>query len=191
MIFRLREIPLRLGEEEYQLAEKVALLLNIPVTDIVDWKIVRKGIDARRKPDVLRVYTVDFTVIDPVPLLPMQKENPCLIVVEKTATEDVRLLAKNLQVVVVGMGPAGLFAALRLAESGVSVTLVERGKPVAARLQDVRNFRQKKIFDAESNIQFGEGGAGAFSDGKLTSRLNHPLTRQVLERLVAFGAPEE
>ncbi|MBE9486984.1 MAG: NAD(P)/FAD-dependent oxidoreductase [Chloroflexi bacterium] len=191
MTFRLREIPLRLGEEEYQLAEKVALLLNIPVTDIVDWKIVRKGIDARRKPDVLRVYTVDFTVINPVSLLPMQKENHCLTVVEKTATADVRLLAKNLQVVVVGMGPAGLFAALRLAESGVSVTLVERGKPVAARLQDVRNFWQQKIFDAESNIQFGEGGAGAFSDGKLTSRLNHPLTRQVLERLVAFGAPEE
>ena len=89
------------------------------------------------------------------------------------------------------MGPAGLFAAKRLAECGVRVTLVERGRPVEQRVRDVERFWADGGLDVESNVQFGEGGAGTFSDGKLSTRLNHPWLRHVLETLVACGASDE
>lgn len=191
MILRLREVPLRLDEEEQDLPEKVAELLNLTAAEIRDWKIVRKGIDARRKPDVLRIYTVEFSVAEEAVLPGKQRENSRLTSVEPLPTPEVFSLRTQPRVVVVGMGPAGLFAALRLAEAGARVTLVERGQPVEQRLRDVRRFWEAGSFTPESNIQFGEGGAGTFSDGKLTSRLHHPLIRQVLETLVGFGAPDE
>ncbi|MFO7576374.1 MAG: hypothetical protein R6W66_01455 [Pelovirga sp.] len=89
------------------------------------------------------------------------------------------------------MGPAGLFCALALAEAGARVTLLERGRPVEQRLHDVRRFWEEGVFDPASNVQFGEGGAGTFSDGKLTTRLNHPGIAWVLARLVEFGAPAD
>ncbi len=89
------------------------------------------------------------------------------------------------------MGPAGLFCAMTLAESGCRVTLLERGKPVEQRLPDVRRFWEQGILEANSNVQFGEGGAGTFSDGKLTTRLNHPAISWILARLVAMGAPAD
>lgn len=191
MILRLREIPLQLGDDESLLPAAIASILGIPVAAVGTWKIVRKGIDARRKPKVLRVYTVDFEVAEAAEVLNENRANTCLIVAPEPVVEPLIRLAQSPQVLVVGMGPAGLFSALQLAQTGAQVTLVERGKPVAERLLDVQNFWHQKIFNANSNIQFGEGGAGTFSDGKLTSRLNHPLMRQVLETLVRFGAPEE
>ncbi len=191
MTLRLREIPLTLDEEEALLPSKIAAILQIPLRDIESWTIVRKGIDARRKPNVLRIYTVDFNAVDTASIIEKNKQNPCLVTVTPPAPQALIRVAQSPKVLVVGMGPAGLFAALRLAESGARVTLVERGKPVTERLQDVQNFWQHQLFNPESNIQFGEGGAGTFSDGKLTSRLNHPLMQQVLETLVRFGAPEE
>jgi uncharacterized FAD-dependent dehydrogenase len=92
-------------------------------------------------------------------------------------------------VIVVGAGPAGLFAAWHLAESGAKVTLVERGKPVETRARDFGRFRGRGLLDPESNLCFGEGGAGTYSDGKLTTRKNDPLVREVFERLVEVGAP--
>ncbi|WP_303721077.1 NAD(P)/FAD-dependent oxidoreductase [Malonomonas rubra] len=191
MILRLREVPLRLGEKEEELPNKISEILNISPQSIRSWQILRKGIDARRKPNVLRVYTVDFTLNDPAAVLANNSENKNLCEVAKTVPKKSIRLQKPIKVLVVGMGPAGLFAALQLAESGAEVVLVERGKPVPERLLDVQRFQQLRQFEPESNIQFGEGGAGTFSDGKLTSRLNHPLTRMVLETLVRFGAPEE
>ncbi len=191
MILRLREIPLALDEAESILPSKIAAILKVAVSEIVDWTIVRKGIDARRKPNVLRIYTVDFTVTNAAEIYELNKQNTCLVTVSRPTCEPLIRISQKPKVLVVGMGPAGIFAALQLAEAGAQVTLIERGKPVAERLKDVQSFWQDKIFDPESNIQFGEGGAGTFSDGKLTSRLNHPLTRQVLETLVQFGAPQE
>lgn len=191
MTLRLREIALQLDEDESSLPTKVAKILSIPIADIGAWKIVRKGIDARRKPNVLRVYTIDFDVADGSSVLSRNSENRCLVRVPEVSPEPLLRLARTPKTLVVGMGPAGLFAALQLAENGSRVTLVERGQPVARRVQDVQKFWQQKVLNPDSNIQFGEGGAGTFSDGKLTSRLNHPLTRRVLETLVRFGAPEE
>lgn len=191
MFLRLREIPLHLDEDESLLPEKIAEILSISAVDIGCWQIVRKGIDARRKPDVLRVYTVDFSVENPQALFTANETNVRLSVAPEMVPTILSKRVDTPEVMVVGMGPAGLFSALQLAESGSRVTLIERGKPVADRLQDVLDFWQQRIFNPESNIQFGEGGAGTFSDGKLTSRLNHPLMRSVLETLVRFGAPQE
>jgi len=124
-------------------------------------------------------------------VLAANNANRCLGSVPEPGPEVLLRLSRKPEVLVVGMGPAGLFAALQLAETGARVTLVERGKPVAERLADVQDFWQQRVFNPDSNTQFGEGGAGTFSDGKLTSRLNHPLTHRVLETLVRFGAPEE
>ena len=95
------------------------------------------------------------------------------------------------RVAIVGSGPAGLFAALRLAEYGIAPLLLERGKPVEERVHDVNRFWRDGTLDEESNVQFGEGGAGTFSDGKLTTRVKDPNSGYVLRRLVEFGAPAE
>ena len=191
MPLTLREIALHLDEEESSLPSKIASILDYNVEKICQWKIVRKGIDARRKPDVLRVYSVEFSCDDEHQLLSRNSHISTL-----TETKDKPIfqsypLARRTKVLVVGMGPAGLFSALLLAEAGAQVCLLERGRPVAERLQDVRSFWAGGKLKTESNIQFGEGGAGTFSDGKLTSRSNHPGMNYILQRLVEFGAPEE
>ncbi len=191
MFFRLREVSLRLGENEEALPQKIADQLEIPLAKITNIKIVRKGIDARKKPNVLRIYTIEFMVADGPALIDKHRENSYLSKVELQAEQGVFSLTKRPSILVVGMGPAGLFSALQLAEAGAQVRLIERGRPVAERFRDVRRFWNGGSLDLKSNIQFGEGGAGTFSDGKLTTRLNQPLIRQVLSSLVRFGAPEE
>ena len=191
MALRLREIVLSLDESEDSLPNKIAATLNFDVKNIKTWKIVRKGIDARRKPNVLHVYTVEFNCSEEENLLQKNNHVATLVAVKETPQLQFHSLKLKPKVLVVGMGPAGLFSALSLAEAGVQVCLIERGRPVAERLQDVNDFWSGGKLNPESNIQFGEGGAGTFSDGKLTSRLNHPAMSYVLERLVGFGAPEE
>jgi uncharacterized protein len=191
MTLRLREVPLALTEAESLLPSKVAAELGLEPQAIRDWQIVRQGIDARRKPRVLRVYTVEFSVADEAEILHRQRANPRL---EKATTPELPTVVPFVnrhRVLVVGMGPAGLFAALHLARYGLSVTLVERGRPVEERVRDVQRFWTTGELDPASNVQFGEGGAGTFSDGKLTTRVNHPWTRLVLEMLVDCGAPAE
>ena len=190
MTLRLREVQLRLGDDENQLPRRVAKLIGLSAEDVLDLKIVRKGIDARHKPDVLRVYEVEFRCRDEAALL-AKKPLPNLSLVEPLPAPVTYFLSSIPRVLVVGMGPSGLFAALKLAEQGARVHLIERGHPVEERIRKVRDFWAGGPLDPQSNIQFGEGGAGTFSDGKLNSRLNHPWMRQVLETLVRFGAPEE
>ena len=191
MTLKLREIALSLDENEDLLPEKIAEILSIDVVSILSWKILRKGIDARRKPNVLRVYTVEFTCTDDAAVLQQNTHLATLTVVQSAPSVDISKCSSQPQVLVAGMGPAGLFAALTLAEAGAQVCLVERGRPVAERLQDVLSFQSGGALNPESNVQFGEGGAGTFSDGKLTTRVNHPGMFRVLQQLVEFGAPEE
>ncbi|NOQ41460.1 MAG: FAD-binding protein, partial [Desulfuromusa sp.] len=191
MALRLREIALHLDESEDLLPDKIAAILGFEVQNIDSWKIVRKGIDARRKPDVLRVYTVEFNCTGEVGLLKKNSQVATLTEVKDKPSLELSSFVSKPKILVVGMGPAGLFSALSLAEAGAQVCLIERGRPVGERLQDVHNFWSGGKLNTESNIQFGEWGAGTFSDGKLTSRLNHPAMRTILERLVGFGAPEE
>ncbi len=190
MALVLRDLTLDLPADEQQLPVLAARQLGIDVVKLQAFKIVRRSVDARKKSRVVKVYTVEFCCEDEEALLRRQtsgrleKRPDCPeVVVPRVSTGQHAL--------VIGMGPAGLFAAMRLAESGVQVTLVERGRPLEQRVKDVENFWATGVFDAVSNVQFGEGGAGTFSDGKLTTRLNHPQRQLVLETLVACGAPQE
>lgn len=191
MPLRLRDIPLSLEEGEEILSARVGRELGIDPSALRDLRIVRRGIDARRKPRILRIYTVEFAVPDEEGVLARHGKHPRLERALPPEIPPAAPLAAPHRVLVVGMGPAGLFAALHLARRGAAVTLVERGRPVEERVADVRRFWDGGGLDPESNVQFGEGGAGTFSDGKLTTRVNHPWTRLVLQTLVGFGAPED
>jgi len=190
MTLRLRQIPLRLDEDEQLLPKRVAQRVGLPAGDIREFRIVRRAIDARKKPNVLRVYEVEFTCSDEEALLAKQTKSGLLQVEPLPPLPSYSLTVKP-RVLVVGMGPAGLFAALHLAEAGARVHLIERGEAVEDRVRKVKAFWEGGELDPQSNIQFGEGGAGTFSDGKLNSRLNHPWMRRVLETLAGFGAPDE
>ncbi len=191
MSLRLREIALTLEEDEILLPVKISREMGIDPGSIENLQVVRRGIDARRKPRVLRVYTVEFSVAEEAALLRRHGGHPHLEQVVAAPFPAITPCAATAKVLVTGMGPAGLFAAWRLARSGLHVTLIEQGRPVEERVGDVRRFWAGEGLDPVSNVQFGEGGAGTFSDGKLTTRINHPLTRFVLQTLVDFGAPEE
>ncbi len=191
MALWLRDISLEWGESEALLSLRIARLLGVPVGAVGRVRVLRRAIDARRKPRLRRVYTVEFNAPDEAQLLRRHAANPHLQEATPATALPVQRIARPHRALVVGMGPAGLFAAHRLAECGVAVTLIERGRPVAERVRDVDRFWAGGDLDPESNVQFGEGGAGTFSDGKLSTRLNHPWLRQVLETLVAYGAPEE
>lgn len=191
MALRIRDLTLELNEVEAQLGKKIAAVLGCQPDQIQHWRILRKGIDARKKTSILRIYTVGFEVENEEKFLAEFGSHSKLEQLTKDIPLVIEKVAQPLHVVVAGMGPAGLFCALTLAESGCRVTLLERGKPVEQRLLDVRRFWEQGILDATSNVQFGEGGAGTFSDGKLTTRLNHPGISRILARLVALGAPEE
>lgn len=188
MPLQLREVAVTLEEEESLLPGKVARALGIAEETLTGFRIVRCAIDARRKTRILRVYTVEFEVADEAGLLARFAGHPHLSRTEPPVLPEFRPIAVRHRTLVAGMGPAGLFAALALARSGVQVTLVERGRPVEDRVRDVNRLRTEGLLDPVSNVQFGEGGAGTFSDGKLTTRVKHPWSRFVLQALVDFGA---
>lgn len=189
MALLLRDLTLDALADEALLSREAARQLGLKVEDLKAFKIVRRSIDARKKSCIRRIYTVEFSVLDEAALL-LKHHSDKLIRRPDVPTMVCPKVKANHHALVVGMGPAGLFAAKRLAESGVRVTLVDRGRPMLQRVKDVESFWTSGLFDKCSNVQFGEGGAGTFSDGKLTTRLNHPQRLSVLQTLVACGAPE-
>jgi len=195
MAILLKNIPLFLDEEESAIKEKIAQILGVSAEHIREIKVVRKSLDARRKNRLHFVYSFEVS-------LPPEEEEKVL---QKT-NQNVRaqkVLVKPPQVpafikekpkyrpVIVGTGPAGLFAALKLTESGLPPLIIERGKEIAERIKDVERFWRNGTLETESNVQFGEGGAGTFSDGKLFTRLNDPRVSAILETFFRFGAPPE
>ena len=180
--------PLDAGEKE--IAELVLHRLRIRRDELLSVKVKKKSVDARDKGDVHFVLTLDVCLKDENAVLRHLKpgiaarvQPPAPMVLPKAAFEK--------PPVVVGAGPAGLFAALTLARAGAQPILIERGKPVEARAQDVARMAEAGVLDPESNVQFGEGGAGAFSDGKLTTGIKSVHQQTVLETFVKHGAPEE
>ena len=158
--------------------------LRVPVQDVTEARLLRRSVDARKKNDVHFTVTAAVSLrrgeerFEPyVPWVPPQ----VAVLKEKPAHRPV----------VCGAGPAGLLAALILARAGAEPLLIERGAPIEERRQDVERFHATRVLDTESNVQFGEGGAGAFSDGKLNTGTHDPRGRQVLHDLAAAGAPEE
>jgi uncharacterized FAD-dependent dehydrogenase len=190
MALILRDLTLDVSDDEQRLPGVAADFLGVDVKILSDFRIVRRSIDARKKSRILKVYTVEFSCPDEAGLIDRLASRRLEPVPEKAERVQPRVRGQH-HALVVGMGPAGLFAAKRLAECGVSVTLIERGRPVEQRIKDVESFWASAQFDAVSNVQFGEGGAGTFSDGKLTTRLNHPQRLSVLQALVDCGAPED
>ena len=187
MPFLLRNLTLNPGDEESSLRPLVAAKLGIRESEITSLTLVRKGVDARKKGGIKLVYTVQFALRDESKL-PIGGD---LSRVEPPKAPHFPKLSKAGGIVIVGMGPAGLFAALRLAEYGLTALLLERGRDVDRRAADVAHFWRDGELSCESNVQFGEGGAGTFSDGKLTTRVKDANCAWVLQQLVGFGAPPE
>ena len=175
---------------ESALAAEVAQKLGLKADAVAGLEVKKQALDARRKlsKPTWRI-TVDADLRRPA------RRRPSAVNLREAAPEppapaSPRAPADAPPVVVVGAGPAGLFASLHLAEHGARVILIERGKPVETRAKDFGRFRGRGLLDTESNLCFGEGGAGTYSDGKLTCRTKDPLRRYVLRRLVEAGAPE-
>ncbi len=152
-------------------------------------EVYRKSLDARRKSNIHYLCSVLFDS----PISDVQiNSNPNLRKCEQTSIENIIQNTKiNKKIIVVGTGPCGLFSAYILAKAGLSPIVFERGANIDERTKIVDNFWNNNIFNKNTNVQFGEGGAGTFSDGKLTTRIGDPLQRIVLEAFVKFGAPKD
>lgn len=191
MPFLLRNLKLQPGKSEELLLERLKARFSLRPEDITAFRVARKGIDARRKQQIMVVYAIEFTLADESGFAALHMPQPDLEFVQPYIEQPLPRLNADRRIVIAGMGPAGLFAALRLSGYGLIPTLLERGKATEERIRDVRRFWETGEFDAESNVQFGEGGAGTFSDGKLTTRVRDPRIGYVLAKLVEFGAPPE
>lgn len=190
-MLRISNIKLSLEEDESLLKGKIAKKLRISEKDILGYSIFKKSIDARKKQDVHFVYTLDVELKGEDKIL-QQFGNKGASKVTNISHKYERIGTSNIKrPVIIGMGPAGLFAGLALARMGFNPLILERGKGVDERVVDVEKFWKEGKLNTESNVQFGEGGAGTFSDGKLTTSVNNPKARVVLEEFIEAGAPEE
>ncbi|MBQ8797101.1 MAG: hypothetical protein IJZ56_02785 [Oscillospiraceae bacterium] len=191
-MIRLREISMPPEHNVAQLSFEAARMLKISNSRVKKVKIVRRSIDARKKPDVRIIYTIDVAVEGSENKI--LKQSGC----KKAALAPVsfyRVPKTDVQPqnrpVVVGFGPAGMFAALVLSLAGLRPLVLERGEDAATRHQKVEHFFATGELDPKSNVQFGEGGAGTFSDGKLNTGVNNPRIGWILEQFVAAGARED
>ena len=187
-MLRLSNFPVPLDYTETSLRELVARKLGLARDQLLSCVLYRRSVDARDKTDVHFVLSLDLQVKNEAALLRRHKN---LVLVESRPLPPLPAPRFTCPPLVVGAGPAGLFCALTLARAGAHPILIERGKPVEARAADVARMTAQGALDPESNVQFGEGGAGAFSDGKLTCGVKSPYLREVLETFVAHGAPEQ
>ncbi|HUN55107.1 MAG TPA: FAD-binding protein [Smithella sp.] len=192
-VLRLSGIKLALDETEELLAAKAAAILGITASDISAIEIVKRAIDARRHRPPHFVYVLNISIPSGIKLPAESSEGIQLTEVNDRPEIPVMPPASSpkLPVVVVGSGPAGLFAAYILAKRGIPAHVLDRGTPVEKRTKDVEEFWKKGILCFQSNVFFGEGGAGTFSDGKLTNRTNSPFALWVKNVLVKMGAPPE
>lgn len=191
MIFRIDGLRLDLDAGQEPLKSAAAAVLGIDERLIDEWRIVRRSLDARRNRPPVAVYVVDVQTASEI-LFPdtLPRGMSVKIAPDELYPSPLCIATrKELRPVVIGCGPAGLFAALTFVLQGIPVLLLERGKAVPDRSIDVAAFWRQGIFDPESHVQFGEGGAGTFSDGKLTSRAKNPLSGWVKKILVDMGAP--
>lgn len=192
-MIRVNQIKVGMEGTAKDIKKKTAEFLRISEKDILELNIVRQSIDARKKPTIFYTYSVDIAVKDEARILKRftNKEN----LVSKSSTKPYKLPECGTEklsapIVVIGMGPAGLFCAYYLACKGFRPILLERGKCVQERQRDVENYWQTGVLNTASNVQFGEGGAGTFSDGKLNTLVKDKYGRnlEVLNTLVKFGA---
>lgn len=185
-MLRISDIKLGTDDTESDLRKKVLKLLG--VKNVKSFEISKKSIDARKKPDIHYVYSVDVETDNEEYYAKKIKNSQ---IVKKKTYEFPKCGKIDKPVVIVGTGPAGLMCGLTLAQNGYKVILLERGKCVEERMKDVEAFWEAGFLNPESNVQFGEGGAGTFSDGKLTTGIKDFRIRKVLEEFHKHGAPKE
>jgi len=201
-MLRITELKLPLDHAPEALAAAACVRLGLAPAQLAQLHVFRRGFDARRKSAIQLVYTLDLTLadgVDEAAVLARFERDPHVQPSPDTRYRFVATLPADWRAgerprpVVVGFGPCGLFAALILAQMGLRPLVLERGQPVRVRTQDTWGLWRKSVLHPESNVQFGEGGAGTFSDGKLWSQISDPrhLTRKVLTEFVKAGAPEE
>ena len=194
-MIRITEIKLPLEHESSDIQAAIIKKLGINTADLLDYSIFKRGVDARKANAILLAYTVDVTVQGEAKILAKLRKDPHVKVAPDTSYHFVAQAPSGLKnrPIIIGLGPSGLFAALILAQSGFKPLVLERGKAVRERTKDTFNFWRKSKLNTESNVQFGEGGAGTFSDGKLYSQIKDPkhYGRKVLNEFVIAGAPEE
>ncbi len=195
-MLRLTEIRLPIKHHESDIASAIIKYLNIPAKDLMNYKIFRRGIDARKSSAIVFIYTIDLDLANEAKVLSQFKNDLRLRTAPDTSYKSVGVAPERLQSsrpVIIGMGPSGLFAGLILAQSGFQPIILERGKAVRERTRDTFDLWRKGILNPESNVQFGEGGAGTFSDGKLHTQIKDRkhYGRKVLNELVKAGAPPE
>ena len=184
-MIRIKDIKIREDLSETEVLKKALVKNKIKPEEVEKWYIYKKSIDARKKEDIYYNYTIDIELKD-------KKKEKKYEQVEKYKFPEIKVIRKNqVSPVIIGAGPAGLFAGLILVENGIKPIILERGKQIEERIKDVEDFIQNRKFNTTSNIQFGEGGAGTFSDGKLNTGNTSTFSRKVLEEFVKFGAPKE
>jgi uncharacterized FAD-dependent dehydrogenase/archaellum component FlaG (FlaF/FlaG flagellin family) len=190
MEYLIRNVVIPIDEitqanEPALLKERAARLAHVSLNDIRDLRIIRESVDSRKKHHITMVYTLLVRLDGRI------KEGRDILIYKPEAAAPQPGGTPTVRPVIVGAGPCGLFCAYTLVENGFSPIVIERGQEVEKRSECVQRFWRDGILNTETNVQFGEGGAGTFSDGKLTTRINGPRSSGVLEAFVRFGAPPD
>ena len=194
-MIRITDLSLPLDHSEEDLKLAVLHALKIPATELIEFSVFKRSYDARKKTSIILIYTIDVSVNNETSVWKTVGQLPKI---SKTPDTNYHFVSRATpgrfeRPVIIGFGPCGLFAAFILAEMGYCPIVLERGKPVRERTKDTWGLWRKRELNPDSNVQFGEGGAGTFSDGKLYSQIKDPkhYGRKVLTEFVAAGAPEE
>jgi uncharacterized FAD-dependent dehydrogenase len=195
-MLRINELRLPLDHPEPALRDAIVGRLGIAAADLIDFTVFKRSYDARKRSAIVLIYALDVQLHGEAAVLARLQGDPHIVPAPDTGYKFVpaaRPAPGTPRPVIVGMGPCGLFVALILAQMGLNPLVLERGKTVRERTVDTFGFWRKRKLNTESNVQFGEGGAGTFSDGKLYTQIKDPkhYSRKVLSEFVKSGAPEE